>query len=261
MPAVPAKKLPAKKVAATKKAAPRNLPPQIMPLGQGTSQYHRLLIYGEPGTGKTVLLGTAPNSLMLEADRGDVSAAVRGSAAMKWPVSDWENIYDAFYYLRDGGGCKEFQWVTFDTVTMFQDRGLDAIMEDLVAKKPHRQMWAPDKGEYGQNMNRLLRFIRELVDLPIHVAVTAHIMQDTDHEGEYRFMPAVQGKNMSAKLCSHFSLIGHMSMQVVENQEVPVFSTRKDGKYYSKDRYGVIGRMKDPTVPKIVSRIEKGPQG
>lgn len=259
----PAKKAPAKKTPAKKAAAPRKksaLPPQIVPIGAGNIDHPRILVYGEPGTGKTVLLGSAPNSLMLEADGGDASAAIRGSTAQKWPLKDWDDAYAALTWLQNGGH-KQFDFLTWDTVTMFQDSGLANIMEDLVALKPNRKLWLPDKGEYGQNMNRLLRFVRELVQLPIPIIASAHIQQDTDHEGETRFMPYVQGKNMPDKVCAYFDIVGHMQMRVKDNEEIPRLSTLKEGKYYTKDRYGAVKALADPTVPKIMARIEKVRKG
>jgi hypothetical protein len=267
MPPAPKKKAPAQKVAAkkapVKKAAPRKragLPPEIVPIGAGNVEHPRILVYGEPGTGKTVLLGSAPNSLMLEADQGDASAAIQGSTAQKWPLRDWDDAAHALEWLQHGG-TKEFEFLTFDTITMFQDSGLANIMEDLVALKPNRKLWLPDKGEYGQNMNRLIRFIKDLIRLPIPIIASAHIQQDQDHEGETRYMPYVQGKNMPDKVCSFFDVVAHMQMRVKDGKEIPRLSTLKEGKYYTKDRYGSILALADPTVPKIMTRIERGPQG
>lgn len=279
MPTPPAKKsaspvkAAAKKVPAAKRAsgAPAIMartpgpapakPPQIVPIGTGTGEYPRILIYGEPGTFKTLLTDSAPNALMLEADHGDTSAWRMGSTNEKWTIDDWEDATDALSWLYMGG-YKHYEWLSLDTITMFQDSGLFNIMDDLVAdpSKGHRKVWAPDKGEYGQNMNRLNRYVRDLVRLPIPVICTAHMMWESDQEGEYRFMPAVQGKNMSPKICAYFDLIGHMSIKVVDGAERPVFSTLKEEKFYTKDRFMVIGRMVDPTVPKILERMSHRPR-
>jgi hypothetical protein len=261
MPPSPSKKQAAKKLPAKKLAAPRingDLPPQILPIGAGSASYLRMLIYGEPGTWKTITVGTAPNALFLEGDLGgDISAARRGSTAKKWPVKDWDDAYAALGWLEQGG-AQQFEFLVLDSISMFQSGGLAQIMDDLVAnpKTAHRKVWQVDRGEYGQNMAMLLRYLQDLCKLPINLLCTAHIQEDTDHEGESRFMPQVQGKSMPDKVCAYFSLVAHMQVKVIEGSEHPVLSTQKDGKFYTKDRYGVIGKMVDPTVPKIMARIE-----
>ena len=177
--AAPAKKAaapPAKKAAAApmkavakKAAAPaRKLPPEIQDLATGISTYKTMIIYGDPGVGKTPLVATAPNALILESDRGLQSAVAAHSKAKKWTIHDYNDATKAYEYMRNEG-CSQFEWLILDGITLFQERGLAHIMEDLHAAKPHREVWAADKGEYQQNMNRTNRFIRDLVDLPINV--------------------------------------------------------------------------------------------
>jgi hypothetical protein len=246
-------------MARTPGAAPAK-PRNIVPVGTGTSDYPRILIYGEPGSYKTITIGTAPNELILEADRGDISAARTGSTAEKWQIDDWEDAAEAQSWLMSGG-YKHYEWLALDTISMFQDSGLFGIMDDLVIEKSHRKVWQPDKGEYGQNMSRLNRYMRDLVRLPIPIVVTAHMMWETDQDGEYKFMPAVQGKNMSPKICAYFDIVGHMEVRVVNGVETPGLSTHKDGKFYTKDRYGAIGLMVQPTIPKILAAMQGKPQG
>lgn len=258
----PAKKAagPAKKVAAAQKAAaPRRqvaMPSNIVPLDDGTGRNPKFMIYGPPGTGKTSLACTAPNSLLLEADRGEKAAVFRGSTAKKWVIKDWDDMYEALRWLQ-GGGDQMFDYAILDTISIFQNRGMDQIMDDLVAVRAHRQVWAPDKGEYGQNMNRLMRWIREFAELDCGIIVVAHLATEMDHEGETHYMPQVQGKNMPEKVCAYFDVVGHMSMKVKDGKEIPRFSTKNEGKYYAKDRYnGRIGALLDPSIPKIIRRIE-----
>lgn len=270
--AAPVKKTAAKKVGATKKAAPakaaakapaKRLPPplpdNVVPVGEGSGRFIRILVYGEPGSWKTILAGTSPNALILEADRGDESAAGTGSTAKKWSIHDWNDLDEAKSYLQNGG-YKNFDWVWLDSLTLFQERGLDMIMEDLVSSpgKGHRKVYKPDKGEYGENMSRISRWLREMIDIPINFGITCHVKRvEDDDTGDVRYMPYVQGKDMPEKVCSYFGLIGHMEITLKEGEEHPVFSTRKDGKFYTKDRFGVVGRMLDPTIPKIMARVEQ----
>lgn len=238
----------------TRRSKPER-PPQIVPLGEGQDKFLRLLVYGRPGQGKTVLAGTSPRCLILEADRGTESAAIRGSKAEKWVLDDWNDLSEAISYLRHGG-TTDYDWVWLDSITLFQERGLDHIMEDLVAAKPHRQVWAPDKGEYGQNMNRLSKAIRQLKDLPVNLGITAHEFHWLDpNTDEEILMPYVQGKGMPEKICSYMGIVGRMELKEKDGTEYTVLDCRATQKFYAKDRTGKIGRMVKPTVPKIMTAV------
>lgn len=238
------------------------LPPQIMPLSKERDGFIKMLVYGEPGVGKTPFAASAPNALILDGDGGLESAIASGSTAKKWALTDWNDATDAFEYLR-GGGHKDFEWLVLDGITLFQERGMDMIMEDLVAQKPHRKIYLPDKGEYGQNMNRLGKFLRDLKNLPINQVWTAHaVMLETEQpDGSFitRMMPQVQGRGMAQKACGYVGIVAHLesiASKKDEDKEIPVLSTRRRDGWYGKDRYGAIGRMLNPSVPKVVAAIE-----
>jgi hypothetical protein len=249
-------------MATTRRRPKPGLPEKIRPLDEGLTNFIRMIVYGDPGVGKTPFAATAPNALMLEADRGEQSAVINGSTAKKWVLEDYNDSTEAYEYLRHGG-TKDFEWLILDGITMFQERGLDHIMADLVASKPHRQLWGPDKGEYGQNMNRIAKFIRDLKDLPINLILTAHAMVSerelADGSIVTNMMPAIQGRLMPQKICGYVGIVGHLqTLPSKRNKEgeYPVFSTRRRDGWYGKDRYSAIGRMPNPTVPKIIAAIE-----
>lgn len=232
-----------------------------------TSSYARMCLFGDPGVGKTPLIGTGEKTLILDADNGTVSAGVRGSTAKRMRVRDWDDMEEAIDYLRHKGH-QEYKWAWLDSTTLWQDRGLDHIMQVLVAGKEHRKIWAPDKGEYGQNMNRLMIWIREFVDLPMHVGITAHVLRtevehiDESGDVEYHtlYMPHIQGKNMPGKVCGEMNIVAYMyAKEDEEGNTKRYIRVRGDEYHYGKDRYGTIGNergiMVNPTIPKIEAKI------
>jgi AAA domain len=249
----------------TRKKRPRpasDLPSEISDIGEGLSKYTSILIFGDPGSGKTPLALTAPNPIVLECDRGLKAAAVAKARGKKWVIDDYNDLTKAYEYMRNGG-CRKFDWLIMDSLTMFQDRGLDHIMDDLHAEKPHRQVWAADRGEYGQNMNRISRFIRDLVALPINVIVTCtamvHEVERPDGTTVTSYWPTVKGVNMPQKIASYFDIVAHLQQvpsKTHPDQDYPVLSTRRRDGWYARDRFAVIGRMPRPTMPKVIAAIE-----
>lgn len=244
----------------TRRAKPAK-PPQIVPVGDDLDKFIRMLVYSKPGQGKTVLAGTSPRCLILEADRGTASAKRLGSKAEKWRLDDWNDLEEALSYLRNGG-TENFDWVWLDSLTLFQERGMDHIMDDLVAAKSHRVVYLPDKGEYGQNMNRISRRMRELVNLPINVGITCHEFHFEDPDtGDVQIMPFVQGKGMPQKICSYVDQVGRMELKTnKEGREYPVIDFRGSSDFYAKDRYG-LGKVVNATIPKLMTAVSAGAQG
>lgn len=233
-------------------------PKAIIPVSQVDDHHIRIMVYGDPGVGKTVFAATSPKCLIINADpEGTTSAAVRGSQADRWDVHDWNDITEAYEFLRHGG-VKQYDWVWLDSVTLFQERGLDNIMQDLVAEKPHRKVYLPDKGEYGQNMNRLLIWMRQMVALPINFGVTAHVLRTEDDDGKVTYMPAIQGRQMPDKVCAYMGIVGFMYARRTENKGTEIgLRVRKDSKHYAKDRFDAFpsGRLLNPTVPMLQKAV------
>jgi hypothetical protein len=231
--------------------------------------YKNICLYSDPGVGKTVLLGTSPNALILNADGGTTSAAIQGSDAEETPCTTHGELTEALEYFEEGPGCDEYEWLWLDSGTLFQDQGLSDIMKDVVAKKPHRNLFVPDKPEYLMNMNRLMMFIRTMHKLPINFGITAHSFfsyYDTADEEEGKdmlLMPLFQGKNMPQKICGYMNIIGRMVPVTKDSKgkKLSGYHTRliavHSGKAYGKDHFGAIGRMMDPTIPKIEAAISE----
>jgi phage nucleotide-binding protein len=241
-----------------------SLPPQIRPLRREDA-FIRMIVYGEPGVGKTPFACSAPNALVLDGDGGLESALVAGSTAKVWTVNDWNDMLEAYNWLA-GGGHRQFDWLILDSITLFQERGLDNVMDDLVAKKSHRSIYLPDQGDYGQNMSRLGRTLRDLKKLPMNQVWTAHVFKEDYEKADgsivERHMPLIQGKGMTNKICGYAGIVAHLETTerrdkaTKEIKEYPVLTTSKKDGWYGKDRYSAIGRMVNPTVPKVIAAIE-----
>jgi hypothetical protein len=230
-------------------------PTAILPL---KLQYEpiRFLLYGYPGTGKTPFLATGPRTLILDGDGGTVSAAIAGGAqgVEVWPrIRRHEQLIDAYEYLRHGG-TDDFNWVWLDGITLFQEWGLQQIMEELVARASHRQLWLPDRQEYRSNMGRIKLWIRDMYDLPINFGITAHVAEYTDRQGDTRRWPQIHGVGMPEYVAGFMNMVGLM-----KRDPEPKIQFALDDDNYGKDRFSAVagGVLENPSIPKLEELVRR----
>lgn len=231
-------------------------PPEIRPVGLSRTGIN-FVLFSEPGVGKTPLIATGEKTLILDADSGQDSAALMGSTADAWSMENHNDLYEALDYVRheDHG----YKWVWLDSGTIYQEKGLEHIMADLVVVKKHRDVDLPDRGEYRQNYGRILRFVRHMAAQPVNFGITAHVMRDWDIE---KLVPQIQGKTEGgpvwSKVCGYMGVVGYL--RIGENDKRGkhwVLHTDEYKNYYTKDRYGAIGTLREPTIPKIEALVAK----
>jgi hypothetical protein len=235
-------------------------PKQIRPVS--ASKCICWLNYGYPGCGKTCLIGTGGKGQLLVRPPTDHPDAILGSGVEEWVVEDWSQMEEIHDYLRHDG--QEWDWVHLDSISLFQDHGLDDIWEETLDRRPDRKGQNPDKPEYGKNMVRLARWIRNMNGMAqagmFNFGVTAHPMElwDADSDSE-KLKPWIQGKQMSDKICGYMNVISYM--EIKQRKRVLRFEATED--YIAKDQFNAFKnhRLINPTMPKFMRAINTAREG
>jgi AAA domain len=218
-----------------------------------------MCIYGPPGAGKTRLVGTGGEGTLIVRPPTDHTDSIRTTGVEEWEVHDWSEMINVHEYLRHDG-AKDFDWVWLDSISLFQDTGLDDIWAGVIAAKPHRAEWALDRGEYNVNMWRLQQWVRHVVGIPgFHFGVTAHPAELANPiTGEMKLQPWVQGRNMSQKVQGYMNIVAYLEVVIdKDGNERRVLRSRGTEQYEAKDQFDAFqdGKMADPTIEKIEDAI------
>lgn len=217
----------------------------------------RNLTYGAPGIGKTRFLGTAPKALFLVNSKSE-TVAVQNQDAQVWELSSHQEAIEAAEYCQHEGH-RDFEHVIIDNGTLMMDANMRFIMDDLVALKPHRNLYVPDQAEYLLNQNQFMKFITEMHRAPMHVWLTAHVMRIEDPISEEdMILPAFPGTRglYSQKIAGLMNTVFYMGAKRKEGKTQRYIITGQSGKIQAKDRYEVLPRrMDEPTVPAIMAAV------
>lgn len=226
-------------------------------------------LHGDPGIGKTRLLGTSPGKVLiirpaqdhldslLPADKARVEQAV---------VSDWDDMDVLLSHLRSDG--EQYDWVWVDTASSLFHVLLDDVWASALHRKPERKEFDLDKGEFGINMNRLARWFRHVIGPDkFNFGYTAWSepspSPDKDAQGDPidKLMPWIQGKGMPAMLTGYMNVVAYYHKAKIGGTEGRrVLRTESSINYYAKDLFDAFGgRVVDPTMPKIVDLIANSP--
>jgi hypothetical protein len=126
----------------------------------GASKTLNTLVYAMWGVGKTVFVGSGgPRTLILRPPTDHTDSIIShypvGKRPKEWVITDWDVMDEAGEYLRLHG--REWEWVWLDSLSLWQDTGLDDIWAATVERNPARNAKhaGMDKGEYGRNMDRI----------------------------------------------------------------------------------------------------------
>lgn len=223
------------------------------------------MLYGMFSVGKTVLVGTTPGRVLLLRPPTDHTDSIVNphSGIEEWVIRDWDEMHDCHEFLRSEGS-KHYDWVWLDSISLWQDIGLDDIWDATKANNPSRNAKhaGKDKGEYGRNMDRLAEWVRQTVALDaFNFGITAHPTNRLDDpSGERRMMPWVQGKGMSVGVCGMMTLVGYYEVRESDGEEYRLLHTRTGENFYAKNQYAPPGSpwkaLKNPTMSSIITKIE-----
>lgn len=223
-----------------------------------------MLVYADSGVGKTVLAGTAPRALIIGVEPGAISAKRAGSKAELWSAETWEDVQEAYKWLRQNPD-HGYEWVVIDSITEMQNKALRWILDEAVKSKSSRDPDLPQIQDHQKWQNMFKRFVASFNALPVNVLYTATTMRKEDEEGDDIVLPDLQGKGygMSQWTCAAMHIVGYLSVRKTkEGEKYRRLLCETDPPYFGKDRYDVlVPYVNRPNMAEITKRIKESGDG
>ena len=124
----------------------------------------KILTYGGAGVGKTTLIPTLPNPVILSAEGGLLS--IKDADLPYIEISTMEELREAYSWLKNSDEAKQFESVAIDSISEIAEVCLGH--EKAKAKDPRQA--------YGEMQTTMAEAIRSFRDLPArHVYMTAKL--------------------------------------------------------------------------------------
>lgn len=221
------------------------------------------LVYAPSGVGKTVFAGTADKALFLTVEAaGTESARALGSTADEWVINSWQELQDAYAWIKKEG-YKEFDWVIIDSLTEMEEMCWTAQLEATGKEFEARIQ------DYGIVDRKIKKLVDRFNRLPVNVLYTAQMAafetEDEDGDDVNKRLPAIgRAKNgwpLSNLICGKVTLIGLLVVVEPEDDDEEDYRrlyVQGGEKYVAKDRHDTFDKfIERPTIPEMVSAVSE----
>ena len=205
----------------------------------------KLLVYGNAGAGKTSLIPTLPNPIVLSAEAGLLSIADADVPFVE--VSSYESLMEAYAWLTQSAEAKGFDSVALDSISEIAEVVLN--YEKKIAKDP--------RAAYGAMQEQMTDLIRAFRDLPEkHVYFTAKCEKSTDETGRLLYAPSMPGNKTGQQLPYFFDEVLALRVEKdADGNPQRALMCDSDGIWQAKDRSGKLSTWEAPDLGAIIAKI------
>ncbi len=205
----------------------------------------KVLVYGQAGAGKTSLIKTLPNPIVLSAEGGLLS--IQDADLPFIEISDMETLREAYTWLTQSDEAKGFQSVALDSISEIAEVVLNA--EKKATKDPRQA--------YGAMQEQMADIIRAFRDLPgRHVYMSAKLEKTQDEMGRVLYAPSMPGNKTGQALPYFFDEV--LALRVEKDCEgvtQRALMCDSDGLWLAKDRSGKLEAWEAPDLGAIISKM------
>jgi phage nucleotide-binding protein len=225
-----------------------------------------LMVYGEPGVGKTFLLGTAQDHkltsplLIIDIDGGVNTLRRRKDIdviqvrSLKQLIKVTNDLYDA---IPADGGKFPYGTVGVDTFSELQSLDLSEITRMFARTNDKLDPDIPDQRAYGKSLSHMRDMVRRLRDLPCNTIFTCHSHTDRDNNMRMITFPKLTGK-LRIDMPGFIDCVGYYRAEKDGDVLKRLLQFQKTETVIAKDRTGAFDAVEiDPTIPSLWEKLQE----
>jgi phage nucleotide-binding protein len=205
----------------------------------------KLLVYGAAGSGKTSLIATLPEPIVLSAEGGLLS--IHDADLPFIEISDMATLMEAYEWLAGSAEAKQYASVAIDSISEVAEVVLSA---EKKATKDPRQAY----GAMQEQMGDIIRAFRDLQGR--HVYMSAKLEKSQDEMGRVMYAPSMPGNKTGQALPYLFDEV--LALRVEKDSEGATqraLMCDSDGLWLAKDRSGKLDVWEAADLGAVIAKI------
>jgi hypothetical protein len=218
----------------------------------------KAMLYGQPGTGKTPMLNTAPRPVLLATEPGLLS--MRGSTLPTWEAYTPERIAEFFDWFFKSNEAKNFDTLAIDSGSQ---------LAEIVLSK-HQRACKDGRKAFGEMSRECMDYFDQLYFMPQkHVILICKMMQvevgkqlvksETGGfvvETVFQSQPFFPGKDLNIKVPHRYDEILYVGRATIPGQPQPVIAIRSKGtdEILARDRTGRLAELEPPDLTSLFNK-------
>jgi len=201
----------------------------------------KAIVYGPAGTGKTPIINSAPNPVLLATEPGLLS--MRNSTVPTWIAPNKDKIDEFFKWFEHSAEAKKFDTLAIDSVSQM----CEIALNDAKKRIKHGLKIYGDMAEYvGPYLDRLY-FMPEK-----HMYL---ICKEEVQEGGYR-RPYYPGKQLAIQVPHRYDCILRVAKAQISNMgEVTAFQCNGTYDVMARNRTGDLADFEPPHFGEIIKKV------
>ncbi len=205
----------------------------------------KILCYGQAGAGKTSLIKTLPDPIVLSAEGGLLSISDADIPFVE--ITDMAELREAYMWLTNSKESADFATVCLDSIS--------EVAEVVLAAEMRKSK--DGRAAYGEMNTTMVELIRAFRDLPgRHVYMSCKLEKSQDEMGRMLYGPSMPGKTLTQQLPYFFDFVFPLRIEKdADGKTQRALMTDGDGLWLAKSRSRALSQWEAPDLGAVINKI------
>ena len=205
----------------------------------------KIVVYGMSGAGKTTLISTLPQPIVISAEAGLLS--LTGFDIPYIEINSYESLKEAYNWVTSSKEAEQFQSIAIDSIS---EIGEVVLSHEKIVNKDGRAAY----GEMATQVLELMRAFRDIKQK--HIYFSAKCEKQQDETGRILYSPSMPGNKLAQQI--PYLVDEVLALRVEKDAEgntQRALMCDSDGLWLAKDRSGKLDTWEAPDLSAIINKI------